>query len=136
MLGAKNSRRTEEQLKDPEIILRKTFLFHCPFVYFNNTNFSLAKGNDKQKFSARNKLLDDLKHSNLSNNFHNPDAIQERNQKIAIERTRRKTELQQELMKQIEEKKLEIEKLRAKEKEEDELLERLVFVFAIKWQQI
>lgn len=85
----------------------------------------LDEATDKQKFSARNKLLDDLKHSKFAHNFHSPDAIEERNQKVAIERTRRKTELQQELIKQIEEKKLEIEKLRAKEKEEDELLERL-----------
>lgn len=73
-------------------------------------------------------MLSDLKHSDLSNNFHNPDAIQERNQKIAVERTRRKIELQQELIKQIEEKKLEIEKIRAKEKEEDEILQRLEVV--------
>lgn len=76
------------------------------------------------QFSARDKLLNDLKHSDLSYNFHNPDAIQDRNQKVAIERTRKKVELQQELIRQIEEKKLQIEKLRAKEREEDEILQR------------
>lgn len=87
---------------------------------------------EKLKLTARDKLLDDLKHSDLSFNFHNPDAIQDRNQKVAIERTRKKVELQEVLKRQIEEKKLKIEKLRAKEKEEDELLQRLgMSVFTI-----
>ncbi len=77
------------------------------------------------KFSARDKLLNDLKHSDLAFNFHNPNAIDDRNQKVAMDRARKKVELQQELIRQIEDKKLQIERLRAKEKEEEEVLQRL-----------
>ncbi|KAJ6636215.1 hypothetical protein Bhyg_14803 [Pseudolycoriella hygida] len=84
----------------------------------------LSKPTVKTKIPTRDQLLSN--HSDLSYNFHNPDAIQERNEKIVVERARRKVELQQELLRQIEEKKLEIQKIRAKEKEEDEQLQRRI----------
>ncbi|KAG4069677.1 hypothetical protein HA402_014700 [Bradysia odoriphaga] len=74
--------------------------------------------------TARDRLLFDLKHTELTHNFHSPDAIDDRNQKVAMDRARRKVELQQELIKQIEDKKLQIEKIRAKEKEDEEMLQR------------
>lgn len=41
-----------------------------------------------------------------------------------MERARGKVELQQDLIKQIEDKKLRIERIRAKEREEEEILQR------------
>lgn len=102
------------------------------FFHLNITKKKFtAKPAEKHKISTRDKLLNDLKHSDLSYN-NNLDAIQDRNQKIATEKTRRKFELQQELMRQIEEKRLGIEKLRAKEKEEDEILQRSVSLYETK----
>lgn len=86
--------------------------------------FFTANPPENIKYSPRDQLLDDLRHSELAYNFHNPNAIDDRNRKAEVERTRKKVELQQELIRQIEEKKLQMERLRAKEKEEEDILQR------------
>ncbi|XP_052893182.1 uncharacterized protein LOC128300958 isoform X2 [Anopheles moucheti] len=78
-----------------------------------NTNF--------RKGSPREKLIQDLAHTDLPTIL-NTDTIDRRNRMLADEESRRKMEYQKELIKQIEEKRKEVERLREKEKLEEEML--------------
>ncbi|KFB48588.1 AGAP007083-PA-like protein [Anopheles sinensis] len=78
-----------------------------------NTNF--------RKGSPREKLIQDLAHTDLPTIL-NTDTIDRRNRMLAEEESRRKMDYQKELIKQIEEKRKEVERLREKEKLEEEML--------------
>ncbi|XP_055379659.1 repetitive organellar protein isoform X2 [Condylostylus longicornis] len=73
--------------------------------------------------STRDRLLEDLKHTELSNIIYG-DAAQRRKQAEAEREIQKKKEYQRDLMRQIEEKRREIELLKEKEKMEDENLTR------------
>uniref|UniRef100_A0A182WLE2 Uncharacterized protein n=1 Tax=Anopheles minimus TaxID=112268 RepID=A0A182WLE2_9DIPT len=74
-----------------------------------------------RKGSPREKLIQDLAHTDLPTIL-NTDTIDRRNRMLADEESRRKMEYQKELIKQIEEKRKEVERLREKEKLEEEML--------------
>nr|XP_040228066.2 uncharacterized protein LOC120952675 isoform X2 [Anopheles coluzzii] len=82
----------------------------------------VAEGNSNyRKGSPREKLIQDLAHTDLPTIL-NTDTIDRRNRMLADEESRRKLEYQKELIKQIEEKRKEVERLREKEKLEEEML--------------
>lgn len=56
----------------------------------------------------------------------NPDTIEDRNKQDIAEKTRKKMEYQKELIRQIEDKRKEVELLREKEKREEEMLTKWV----------
>ncbi|XP_053686955.1 uncharacterized protein LOC128736495 [Sabethes cyaneus] len=80
-----------------------------------------SAGTYMRKGSPREKLISDLTHTDLSTIL-NTDTIDRRNRMLAEEESRRKLEYQKELIKQIEEKRKEVERLREKEKLEEEML--------------
>lgn len=78
-------------------------------------------GSYMRKGSPREKLIEDLTHTDLSTIL-TTDTIDRRNRMLAEEESRRKLEYQKELIKQIDEKRKEVERLREKEKLEEEML--------------
>lgn len=78
-------------------------------------------GSYVRKGSPREKHMEDLVHTDLSAIL-NTDTVDRRNRMLAEEESRRKLEYQKELIKQIEEKRKEVERLREKEKLEEEML--------------
>ncbi|XP_001663928.2 uncharacterized protein LOC5578537 isoform X2 [Aedes aegypti] len=78
-------------------------------------------GSYVRKGSPREKHMQDLVHTDLSAIL-NTDSVDRRNRMLAEEESRRKLEYQKELIKQIEEKRKEVERLREKEKLEEEML--------------
>ncbi|XP_062542120.1 uncharacterized protein LOC134210116 isoform X2 [Armigeres subalbatus] len=78
-------------------------------------------GSYVRKGSPREKHMQDLVHTDLSAIL-NTDTVDRRNRMLAEEESRRKLEYQKELIKQIEEKRKEVERLREKEKLEEEML--------------
>uniref|UniRef100_A0A1Q3EWL1 Uncharacterized protein n=1 Tax=Culex tarsalis TaxID=7177 RepID=A0A1Q3EWL1_CULTA len=78
-------------------------------------------GSYMRKGSPRERLIEDLTHTDLSTIL-TTDTIDRRNRMLAEEESRRKLEYQKELIKQIDEKRKEVERLREKEKLEEEML--------------
>ncbi|XP_049293303.1 uncharacterized protein LOC125768988 isoform X2 [Anopheles funestus] len=91
-----------------------------PQVRFGKSLVAEANANFR-KGSPREKLIQDLAHTDLPTIL-NTDTIDRRNRMLADEESRRKMEYQKELIKQIEEKRKEVERLREKEKLEEEML--------------
>uniref|UniRef100_A0A182Q8M0 Uncharacterized protein n=1 Tax=Anopheles farauti TaxID=69004 RepID=A0A182Q8M0_9DIPT len=91
-----------------------------PQVRFGKSLVAEANSNYR-KGSPREKLIQDLAHTDLPTIL-NTDTIDRRNRMLADEESRRKMEYQKELIKQIEEKRKEVERLREKEKLEEEML--------------
>uniref|UniRef100_A0A182PUD0 Uncharacterized protein n=1 Tax=Anopheles epiroticus TaxID=199890 RepID=A0A182PUD0_9DIPT len=91
-----------------------------PQVRFGKSLVAEASTNYR-KGSPREKLIQDLAHTDLPTIL-NTDTIDRRNRMLADEESRRKLEYQKELIKQIEEKRKEVERLREKEKLEEEML--------------
>ncbi|XP_050073839.1 uncharacterized protein LOC126561622 [Anopheles maculipalpis] len=91
-----------------------------PQVRFGKSLVAEANVNFR-KGSPREKLIQDLAHTDLPTIL-NTDTIDRRNRMLADEESRRKMEYQKELIKQIEEKRKEVERLREKEKLEEEML--------------
>uniref|UniRef100_A0A182NJB4 Uncharacterized protein n=1 Tax=Anopheles dirus TaxID=7168 RepID=A0A182NJB4_9DIPT len=91
-----------------------------PQVRFGKSLVAEANSNFR-KGSPREKLIQDLAHTDLPTIL-NTDTIDRRNRMLADEESRRKMEYQKELIKQIEEKRKEVERLREKEKLEEEML--------------
>lgn len=83
--------------------------------YENNVDPLILKG------SPRHKFIENLKHVDLPS-ITNPDTIEDRNKQDIAEKTRKKMEYQKELIRQIEDKRKEVELLREKEKREEEML--------------
>ncbi|XP_052873707.1 uncharacterized protein LOC128279026 [Anopheles cruzii] len=84
----------------------------------------VAEGNATfRKGSPREKLIEDLAHTDLPTIL-NTDTIDRRNRMLAEEESRRKMDYQRDLIKQIEEKRKEVERMREKEKLEEEMLTR------------
>ncbi|XP_058065942.1 uncharacterized protein LOC131215567 [Anopheles bellator] len=82
----------------------------------------VAEGNANfRKGSPREKLIEDLAHIDLPTIL-NTDTIDRRNRMLAEEESRRKMDYQRDLIKQIEEKRKEVERMREKEKLEEEML--------------
>ena len=78
------------------------------------------------KNSPRHRHLEELKHIDLPTIL-NTDLIAQRNRLLAEEEARRKMDYQKELIQQIQDKRKEVERLREKERMEEEMLTRYIY---------
>ncbi|XP_037806960.1 probable E3 ubiquitin-protein ligase bre1 isoform X2 [Lucilia sericata] len=95
-------------------------------INVNNPNYVPSKhsANTVRPDSARYRLLQDLRHTNLTNLVNGSEDVLEINRKQAELESARKKEYQRELMQQIEEKRRTIKQLRDKEHQQEEVLTR------------
>ncbi|XP_037925076.1 uncharacterized protein LOC119660525 isoform X3 [Hermetia illucens] len=85
-----------------------------------NSDTNIEDDPDKPE-STKRKLLQDLRHTSL-NTLVNGDGISDRNKESAEKERKKKIEYQKQLLRQIEEKRKEVEELKRREKLEEELL--------------
>ncbi|XP_046810567.1 repetitive organellar protein [Lucilia cuprina] len=95
-------------------------------INVNNPNYLPSKhsGQTVRPDSARYRMLQDLRHTNLTNLVNGSEDVLEINRKQAELESARKKEYQRELMQQIEEKRRTIKQLRDKEHQQEEVLTR------------
>lgn len=90
-------------------------------IIVNNPNYEPPKHTDTRPGSTRHKLLQDLRHTELSKMMFD-DAIQNRNQENIENENRKKKDYQRELMLQIEEKQKQLQILKLSEKTAEEAM--------------